>query len=190
MVAELPWLRHHSFAPSVSTFVGSCTFKHKNYLLFGGLFPQSIDRALSFSPVVGTGTPHPSPLPQASVFPPPLVQGRRYTLARGRGGGGPNSDEGTDIVVLYAYMHFVVVPMPHFSSYYIVLRYKKCILTVTQLKSPCIFDEKRTFGHDQGRNIGVVPYLSFWIHVDTESEEAGEELLPVPNKEHLCTDKF
>ncbi len=60
-----------------------------------------VDRVLGVSPVVRIGTP-PTPQPQASVFPPPLVQGGRDTLAAyGRGEWrGPNSDEGTDTVVL------------------------------------------------------------------------------------------
>ncbi len=56
---------------------------------------------LSFSPVVGIGTP-PTPHPQAIVLPPPLVQGG-YTLAwEMRWEAGPNSDEGPDTVVLIA----------------------------------------------------------------------------------------
>ncbi len=52
----------------------------------------------AFSPVVLLGTPL-LPHPHASV-----------TLLRlvGGGGGGPSSDEGTDTVVLYEYMYFVV----------------------------------------------------------------------------------
>jgi hypothetical protein len=54
---------------------------------------QSIDRVLSFSPIVGIGTPPPPHL-LASVFPLPLVRGGGgggATLAWGRGGlrGGP-----------------------------------------------------------------------------------------------------
>ncbi len=40
------------------------------------------------------------PYPQESVTPPLWVQGGRHTRLRGRGGG-PNSDDGTDILVLY-----------------------------------------------------------------------------------------
>jgi hypothetical protein len=66
---------------------------------------------LSFSPVVGIGTP-PPPHPQASV-PPPFGSVGRGTLACGRGGGGLGwgflipSDEGTYTVVLFIYMYFV-----------------------------------------------------------------------------------
>ena len=42
--------------------------------------------------------PPPPPHPQASVTPPPLVPGGTYSLARE--GVDPNSDEGTDTVVL------------------------------------------------------------------------------------------
>ncbi len=53
--------------------------------------------------------PHPHPLTRRRVCsPPPLVQGG-YTLTAGEGVGGPNSDEGTDTMVLlstYLYMHF------------------------------------------------------------------------------------
>ncbi len=54
---------------------------------------------LSFSPVVGIGTPQ-LPHPQASVYPPFGLGGGGGTLARGRWGGGANSDEGTGTVVL------------------------------------------------------------------------------------------
>ncbi len=50
-----------------------------------------------FNPI---GTPPPPP-PQASVFPQPLVSGGKAHSLVGEGvGGGPNSDEGTDPVVL------------------------------------------------------------------------------------------
>jgi hypothetical protein len=45
-----------------------------------------VGRVLSFSPVVGIGTP-PTPHPQANVPPPPLGSGGRGTLAGERGGG-------------------------------------------------------------------------------------------------------
>ncbi len=65
---------------------------------------------LSFSPVVGIGTP-PTPHPQASV-PPPLVPGGG-ALAGERGGWeSPNSDEGTYTVVLFIFMYFVLKPLP------------------------------------------------------------------------------
>jgi hypothetical protein len=44
-----------------------------------------VGRVLSFSPVVGIGTP-PTPHPQANV-PPPLGSGGRGTLAGEKGGG-------------------------------------------------------------------------------------------------------
>jgi hypothetical protein len=50
-----------------------------------------------------------SPSPSGESVPPPFGSGGEvYTLAEGRGGGGPSSDEGTDTVVLYEYMYFVV----------------------------------------------------------------------------------
>jgi hypothetical protein len=47
----------------------------------------------------------PSPQQQTSVAPPlpHWVQGRRHTRLRGGGVGGPNSDEGTDTLVLCVY---------------------------------------------------------------------------------------
>ncbi len=59
---------------------------------------------LSFSPVVGIGTP-PTPHPQASV-PPFLDSVGRGTLAGESGWESPNSEEGTYTVVLYI-MYFV-----------------------------------------------------------------------------------
>jgi hypothetical protein len=58
----------------------------------------------AFSLVVPTGT-LPPPHPQVSVYttPPPLVPGGGPHSFAGEGVGGPNSDEETDIVVLYVY---------------------------------------------------------------------------------------
>jgi hypothetical protein len=67
---------------------------------------------LSFSPVVGIGTPQ-SPYPQASVLPPPLDHGGYtilHTRLRERGWGSPNSDEETDTVALYMYVHCGILP--------------------------------------------------------------------------------
>jgi hypothetical protein len=48
----------------------------------------TVDIVLSFSPIVGSGTP-PPPYPQACVFPPPLVWGGdTHSLVR-EGAGGP-----------------------------------------------------------------------------------------------------
>jgi len=66
-----------------------------------------VGRVLSFSPVVGIGTP-PTPHPQASV-PIPLGSGGRGTLAGESGWESPNSDEGTYTVVLFT--QFVTVNM-------------------------------------------------------------------------------
>ncbi len=66
-----------------------------------------VGRVLSVSPVVGIGTPPPLQ-PQASVPPQPLVRGGGHTRMRLKGWGSPNSNEGTDIVVLYIYKYFVV----------------------------------------------------------------------------------
>ncbi len=52
--------------------------------------------------------PPPPPPPQASVSPPHLGPGGRATLACGVGGGGPNSDEGTDTLVLFLY---TIIPL-------------------------------------------------------------------------------
>jgi hypothetical protein len=70
---------------------------------------QRVGRMLSFSPVVGIGTP-PTPQPQAIVPPSPsLVPEEGHTCWRERGWESPNSDEGTYAVVLfiYTYMYFV-----------------------------------------------------------------------------------
>ncbi len=64
-----------------------------------------VGRVLSFSPVVGIGTP-PSPHPQARI--PPTLWFRGHTLWRDRGWESPNSDEGTYTVVLCQYMYFVM----------------------------------------------------------------------------------
>ncbi len=59
---------------------------------------------LSFSPVVGFGTP-PTPNPQASVPPPPLVLGGgAHSLAKegARGWKSPNSDDGRCTVLWYS----------------------------------------------------------------------------------------
>jgi len=62
---------------------------------------QSIGRLISFSQVLGIGTP-PTPHPQTSV--PPSGAGERGTRARETGGGGsPNSDEWKYTVVLFLY---------------------------------------------------------------------------------------
>ncbi len=62
---------------------------------------------LSFSPVVGIGTP-PTPYPQVSVPPPPLwFSGEGHTRRRERES--PNSDVGTYTVVLFIYMCFVAI---------------------------------------------------------------------------------
>ncbi len=51
----------------------------------------------------------PTPSPAGECVPPPLlVRGGGETLAGGRGGV-PNSDEGSDTVVLLVFMYFVLV---------------------------------------------------------------------------------
>jgi hypothetical protein len=53
----------------------------------------------------------PHPLTRRRVCPPLWFRGRGHTLA-GEEVGGPNSEEGTDTVVLLVYMYFVVyVPL-------------------------------------------------------------------------------
>ncbi len=69
---------------------------------------------LSFSPVVGIGTP-PTPQPQASVPPPSLVPGKgAYTLAGERGGGRvPIPTRGHTLwYSLYIRTYFVVKSLP------------------------------------------------------------------------------
>ncbi len=61
---------------------------------------HKIDRVLGFfssRPNLDPPPPHPSPADKC--IPSPLIPGGD-THARGRGDGGPNSDEGTDTVVL------------------------------------------------------------------------------------------
>jgi hypothetical protein len=65
-----------------------------------------VGRVLSFSQVVGIGTP-PIPHPQARV-PPSRFWGEGHTRWRERGWESPNSDEGTCTVVLFIYTYFVV----------------------------------------------------------------------------------
>ncbi len=73
-----------------------------------------VGRVLSFSPVVGVGTP-PPPHPQASVSPPPLVPGGgAHSLAIERLES-PNSDEGTYTVILFIHMYFVT-PEAHLQQ--------------------------------------------------------------------------
>ncbi len=64
-------------------------------------------RVLSFSPVVGIGTPQ--PLTHRRVWPPYTLwfRGEGHTRWRERGWESPNSDEGTYTVVLFIYMYFV-----------------------------------------------------------------------------------
>jgi hypothetical protein len=76
------------------------------HLILDGLLDYRVGRVLSFSPVVGIGTP-PTPHPQASVPLPPVL-GEGGTLAGERGIGSTNSDEGTYTMVLFKYTYFVV----------------------------------------------------------------------------------
>jgi hypothetical protein len=70
-----------------------------------------VDKA--FSLVVRIGNHPPLTRMRGS---PPLVPWWGYTFACGRGGGGgPNSDEGSDTVVLYVYMDFVTFFWPKAS---------------------------------------------------------------------------
>ncbi len=61
-----------------------------------------VDRVLGFFSSRPNWDFTPSPAGECATTPPPLLWFRReYTLACGRGSeGGPNSDEGTDTVVL------------------------------------------------------------------------------------------
>ncbi len=67
---------------------------------------HKVGRVLSFSPVVGIGTP-PTPHPQASVPPLPFVPGGGARSLAREGWESPSSDEGKNIVVLFTYMYFV-----------------------------------------------------------------------------------
>jgi hypothetical protein len=67
-----------------------------------------VGRVVSFSPVVGIGTP-PTPHPQAGM--PLWFLGEGHTRWRERGWESSNSDEGTYTVVLCKYMYFVYVPI-------------------------------------------------------------------------------
>jgi len=69
--------------------------------------PHRVGRVLSFSQVVGIGTP-PTPHPQRSISPRPQVLGEGHTRWRERGWESPNSDEGTYTVVLFIYAYFVM----------------------------------------------------------------------------------
>jgi hypothetical protein len=65
-----------------------------------------VGRVLSFSQVVGIGTPNLSPA--GECVPPLWFWGEGHTLWRYRGWESPNSDEGTYTVVLfYIYTYFV-----------------------------------------------------------------------------------
>ncbi len=68
-------------------------------------FTHRVDRLLGFSPVVPVGTPPPLPHSQASVSLPFSSGGGGGRSLAGDGLGGPNSDEGTDTVVLKVYMY-------------------------------------------------------------------------------------
>jgi hypothetical protein len=57
----------------------------------------------SFCPFVGTGPPSHPLLRKRMCLPPHLGSGGSHTPLRGRGWRGPNSDEGTDALVLYVY---------------------------------------------------------------------------------------
>ncbi len=63
------------------------------------ILPKPKSDSVAFSPVVRMGT-HPHTPAPAGECAPPFGSGGGDTLACGRGGGGPNSDEGTDTMVL------------------------------------------------------------------------------------------
>ncbi len=80
-----------------------------------GWYPNnhSVDRVLGFFSSRRSWDSLPPPHPQANVYPHPLcfVEGQAYR----RGRGGPNSDEGTDTVVLSVYMYVLDA---HNTSHY------------------------------------------------------------------------
>ncbi len=66
-----------------------------------------VGRVLAFSPVVGIGTPYPSPA--GECVPPFWFRGEGHTRWRERVWESHNSDEGTYTVVLFIYMYFVAL---------------------------------------------------------------------------------
>ncbi len=73
-----------------------------------------VNRVLSFSPVVGLGTPTPSP---ASECVPPLLWfrgggGTHYTLAYGRGGGGPIPTRGQTLMYFFLGIYVLCAVVP------------------------------------------------------------------------------
>jgi hypothetical protein len=74
-------------------------------LYFGN---RRVDRVIGFLLSSRPNWDSPAPSPAGECVPPLLVRGGGETLAGGRGGV-PNSDEGTDTVVLLVYMYFVLV---------------------------------------------------------------------------------
>ncbi len=75
-------------------------------ILYSCTIVDRVDRALGFFPS-SLNWNSPNPHPQASVSPTFGSGGGTHSLA-GEGLGSPNSDEGTDTVVLKVHMYFVV----------------------------------------------------------------------------------
>jgi hypothetical protein len=119
------------------------------YLFLIGLWHR-VCRVLSFSQVVGIGTP-PTPLLQASV-PPPRFWGEGHTRWRERGWESANSDEGTYTVVLFIYTYFVAYDISYVLSVHALL-----VLTVFLLL--CFVDKNET----QIFNLHVLNYLLIFI---------------------------
>jgi hypothetical protein len=91
-----------------SQLSSSCPDSHYIRFVSGGNSDHHrVDRVLSFL----SSRPNwasPPPHTQASVYPSPLVpRGGGQTRLRERGWGSPNSNEGTDTVVLKVYMYLV-----------------------------------------------------------------------------------
>ncbi len=112
-VQNIVFLLFHFFCPHrpaswAGSHAASPVFEYvsvvRTYLVEGKYHREG--RVLSFSPVVGIGTP-PTPHPPASVPPPLWFRGERHIRRRERGWKSPNSNEGTYTVVLSIYMYFV-----------------------------------------------------------------------------------
>jgi hypothetical protein len=88
----------------------------------GPWFTHRVGRVLSFSPVVGIGTP-PTHHPQVRM-PDLWFREERHTRWRERGWESPNSDEETYTVVLckYMYMYFVVKKKERRTKQFLVPR--------------------------------------------------------------------
>ncbi len=94
-----------------------------------------VGRVISFSPVVGIGTP-PTPHPQAMCREGGTLTWFReegHTRRRARGWDSPNSNEGTYTVVLFIYMYFVVLTLSYSSEINAVLCHQRVFLPLEEM---------------------------------------------------------